>query len=75
MEKVPEENPQVKVARLVGNFVSQHACFEVDQESGLPKIVIFRHEDLAALPFDENGEISMEEFMGLLPKGIFPSYN
>jgi len=75
MENVPGEDPQVKVAQLVGNFVSQHTYFELDQESGPPKIIIFRYEDLAALPFDENGEVSMEEVMDLLPKAIFPSYN
>lgn len=64
-----------KVGRMVCDFVTEYHTFIVHDEMRNERAVILRYEDLASLPFDENGVIETEDVVAALTKAILPTMN
>ncbi|HET9850582.1 MAG TPA: hypothetical protein VFP35_03100 [Candidatus Saccharimonadales bacterium] len=76
MEKGPDRGYKdvAKVGRMVCRFIENYHTFIYD-EAGNERAVIFRYEDLDELPFDESGNLEVEDVVAALPKAILPSLN
>lgn len=76
MERLPRRDRQVdRVGRMVCEFLRKYQTFIVCDETGNENAIIFTRDALRDVPFDENGNLTLEDVIDLLPGAIVPSLN